>query len=111
MKSLLTSEEEEEEEEEEDEEETSFFPFIGLFLCGERRLAKWQYCTFFCFLFSVLCLLFFFNNGLKQESSLFPSFPTTSGGMQNGRSVGIFTHRIHALLHVWHRFVCSLGAY
>ncbi len=40
------------------------------------------------------------------------TYPTTNGGMQNGSSVEIYTQkRITCFLHVWHRFVCSVGAY
>ncbi len=34
-------------------------------------------------------------------------YPTTNGGS----SVGIYTHCIHVFFHVWHRFLCSVGAY
>ncbi len=39
--------------------------------------------------------------------------PTTNGGMQNGRSWNnVYTHCIRTMfVHVWCRFVCSLGAY
>ncbi len=39
------------------------------------------------------------------------SCPTSNGGMQNGRSVGICTHIACNFLHAWHRFACSVGAH